>query len=439
MILYSKFTPNENNNFYFKKYLLISIITYFLTIFFLSYLLSIDVNQFWFFLGVPAKEKIFSDIYPFFVTSDCKLISNTLTDYYDQFRSCDPWNRIFNYMPIWLNFLKMGINLKYLYFFGILFVLLFYFSLFKLINIKTKKNFYIYLFLILSPVTMLAVERGNSDLLIFSLVLFFLYLCRFDNIYKVFFGYLILFTAALIKFYPIFAVFVFFKKNFYNKIFSLITFILFIFYFIFNFDQINLIKQNTLESPFFSYGYNVFEANLFNFYNKIEAYRDFFLNFDISLISLRETIDPFIFPLELKNNNFIISKIFFISSILLLVIIFFKKKRNIINYKLINYNNSYPEMIAGAFIFSGSFILGANWDYRLIFLLLVIPYLTSISSTEKKYSRFIILVILFVFWLSPISIFLFGIDEVFLWLIFVFLSFLVINHTFFCFFPKLVK
>tara|TARA_B100001029_G_C15044177_1_gene445864 strand:- start:878 stop:1879 length:1002 start_codon:yes stop_codon:yes gene_type:complete len=333
----------------------------------------------------------------------------------------------------------MGINLKYLYFFGILFVLLFYFSLFKLINIKTKKNFYIYLFLILSPVTMLAVERGNSDLLIFSLVLFFLYLCRFDNIYKVFFGYLILFTAALIKFYPIFAVFVFFKKNFYNKIFSLITFILFIFYFIFNFDQINLIKQNTLESPFFSYGYNVFEANLFNFYNKIEAYRDFFLNFDISLISLRETIDPFIFPLELKNNNFIISKIFFISSILLLVIIFFKKKRNIINYKLINYNNSYPEMIAGAFIFSGSFILGANWDYRLIFLLLVIPYLTSISSTEKKYSRFIILVILFVFWLSPISIFLFGIDEVFLWLIFVFLSFLVINHTFFCFFPKLVK
>ena len=62
MILYSKFTPNENNNFYFKKYLFISIITYFLTIFFLSYLLSIDVNQFWFFLGVPAKEKIFSDI-----------------------------------------------------------------------------------------------------------------------------------------------------------------------------------------------------------------------------------------------------------------------------------------------------------------------------------------------------------------------------------------
>ena len=58
----------------------------------------------------------------------------------------------------------------------------------------------------------------------------------------------------------------------------------------------------------------------------------------------------------------------------------------------INYNNYYPEMISGAFIFCGTFILGANWDYRLIFLILLVPNLILLkhlytSSSDRTLPR----------------------------------------------------
>ena len=445
MILYSNKKSKKNNTDYFKKYLLFSIIIYFFLIFFLSNVFGIETNKIWFFFGVPAKNFLFSDIYPFFVNIDCKIVSDNLIDYYNQFKNCDPWNRLFNYMPIWLHFLKLGINQNFVYLFGFLLVAIYYFSFFKLIKIKSKNNFYIYLFLILSPVSMLAVERGNTDLLIFSLILLFLYFCRLKSFYKISFGYIIIFFASLIKFYPIFVVFVFFKKNIENKFLSLMTFTLFVFYFFYNFDQINIIKQNTLESPFFSYGYNVFESNFLDLSIRLNAYKDFFYNFVLnkSLINFQEAINPFIHPSELKNNYFIVSKLLFLFSIFLSFILFFKKKEFFSFYKLINYNNYYPEMISGAFIFCGTFILGANWDYRLIFLILLVPNLIFLieknNSEYKKYLKLLIYSVLLIFWLSPFSVFLFGLDEILIWLIFLFLTILIVNHLFFSFCSKLIK
>ena len=62
---------------------------------------------------------------------------------------------------------------------------------------------------------------------------------------------------------------------------------------------------------------------------------------------------------------------------------------------------------------SGTFLLGANFDYRLIFLLLTVPYLIE----QKK--NFIYLLILY-FWISPISIFTLGLDDILSWILFIF-------------------
>jgi len=40
----------------------------------------------------------------------------------------------------------------------------------------------------------------------------------------------------------------------------------------------------------------------------------------------------------------------------------------------------------GAFIFLGTFLLGSNWDYRLIFLVFCIPYVLALQSEGLKYS-----------------------------------------------------
>ena len=61
-------------NFSPKKKLFIFILLYFVFIFFYSFIFNIDYYQIWKLLGVPAKEYLFSDIYPFFVNEDCKFI-----------------------------------------------------------------------------------------------------------------------------------------------------------------------------------------------------------------------------------------------------------------------------------------------------------------------------------------------------------------------------
>ena len=100
-------------------------------------------------------------------------------------------------------------------------------------------------------------------------------------------------------------------------------------------------------------------------------------------------------------------------------------------------------MISGAFIFCGTFILGANWDYRLIFLILLVPNLIFLieknNSKYKKYLKLLIYSVLLIFWLSPFSVFIFGLDEILIWLIFLFLTILIVNHLFFSFCSKLIK
>ena len=132
------FLQNKNflsfKSFNFKIILFFSFILYIAFILFISFVYDINYYQVWKLLGVPAREILFSDIYPFFVNDLCKVNSANTQDYYEQFKNCDAWQRIYNYMPIWVEFLKLGIHKKYYYLFGILLPSLFFLAFFKLIT-----------------------------------------------------------------------------------------------------------------------------------------------------------------------------------------------------------------------------------------------------------------------------------------------------------------
>ena len=56
---------------------------------------------------------------------------------------------------------------------------------------------------------------------------------------------------------------------------------------------------------------------------------------------------------------------------------------------MVNNNNSTvitDLFVAGAIIFSGTYIITSNWDYRLIFLLFCIPYILNIQHKLVKHS-----------------------------------------------------
>jgi len=414
----------------YKIILFFSFILYIAFILFISFVYDINYYQVWKLLGVPAREILFSDIYPFFVNDLCKVNSSNTQDYYEQFKNCDAWQRIYNYMPIWVEFLKLGINQKYIYLFGILSSSLFFLAFFKLITINSKKEFFIYFLAMLSPPAMLAVERGNTDLFIFFLCFLYIFLLRKSNFFLSIFSYILILLSSLLKFYPIFLVFLFFKKNLLNKIFSILIFFIFFIYILFNLTDIYLIKDNTHESFFFSYGYNVLEVGLNNIFYKLNAV---FLAGKSSLLGDYETfknsISDILFTNEFKNNHFIISRIF----LLLIIFIIILKNLKSENIKKIPESSNYLFFILGSSIFCGTFVLGANFDYRLIFLLFTFPYLLELKKNNKKflfikYSSFVYL-ITFYLWTSPITVFTSGLDEIITWFIFIFyIDFLCIYY-----------
>ena len=183
--LYLKKKIKTYNDNYFKINLLFSIFLYFFFLFFLSLILNLEYYKIWPLFGVPAREILFSDIYPFLVDGICKVKSSNLYDYYEQFKNCDGWKREYNYMPIWLNFLKLGVSKSYHYYIGFFSCFVFLICLFKIFKINSKEHFYIYFFSIISPTTMLALERGNTDLLMFALVFLFIILCKSKKIFLI--------------------------------------------------------------------------------------------------------------------------------------------------------------------------------------------------------------------------------------------------------------
>ena len=340
----------------YKLILFLFIALYISIILSISFIYDVPYYQIWKFFGVPAKEIIFSDIHPFFVNDFCKINSVNAKDYYQQFTNCDNYKRLYNYMPIWVNFLKLGVHQRYSIYFGILFLLLFYLAFFKFISIKSSKDLFIYTLGILSPPAMLAVERGNTDLLIFFFCFVYMILLKKNNSISNILSYILIFFSSLIKFYPIFLVFIYFKRNLLNKIFGISIFLIFTFYLIINLSDIYLVKENTQQTFFFSYGYNVLEVGLNNIFYKLNliflASKNYLLG---DYQSFRDGISIILYPNDFKNNYFIISRL-----LLLLVIFFFLLKWlkfKDINNQIPNTTN-YLFFVGGASIFCGTFILG---------------------------------------------------------------------------------
>ena len=72
-----------------------------------------------------------------------------------------------------------------------------------------------------------------------------------------------------------------------------------------------------------------------------------------------------------------------ILGIALFINIRFKKQLNTLIPATINAKENILLFITGALIYSGTFLIGNNWDYRNTFLLLTIPLLIDIRRKMK--------------------------------------------------------
>jgi hypothetical protein len=275
----------------------------------------------------------------------------------------DPWNRAMNYPIIWYWIAKLfqfdhEINL-------ILFVCTYILAYIAagFLLLRNSPSVY-FLLAVFSWPSLLAVERGNNDLLAFALL--FAGITLSQRYWRAFF---ILLTSVL-KIYPALLVVTLAKKP---KI--LIALILIIAgFFIFNFGELkNIQAGNTaLSDPlslFASYGLDTTIRNIQNVIPGQPPATYEFLKVALIFISL-----PLIIILSWSK---------------------YLKLTKISPYKT-------DLFISGGIVFSGTFLITSNWDYRLIFLLFCVPYILSIQNRLVKHSMLIGIILSsnsgFLFW-----------------------------------------
>jgi len=245
---------------------------------------------------------------------------------------------IFNYPTVWIYIsqylnLSNNLNSSVFIFIMILCYVTVYFSLIK------KTYSYMPIFFFFSGSSLLLLERGNIDLLIFFMVFII-------SLNKKFISELVYLSATVLKIYPAVLLPFFMKKKISNGIIVLPV----LFYLINIRDQLKLISDATPFSSSTSYG-----------------------TLSFSIILKRY--------LNIELNHLIIS----IALIFSVIILFIVLKKKIVKSDSKEDHKFENLFICGGLIYFSTFLIAANWDYRLVFLTLCYPYM----KTQNKAFKFL--------------------------------------------------
>ena len=337
-------------NFYGEKItklipLLISILLA-LLIFYLS--LNTDIwSNFWGSLKIPPNHVPFSDYKAHLLFLQCQELGIGINN-----QECPLIPKgnanISTHPRIWIHLFNI-LNLKNPLIYNISIVILYTFYFYVLLKLFGKfqntLSKIIFIIFIFSTTNFILIERLSTDLIIFLLVYYIL--CIKNKILQS----LLIFLGFLLKFYPIFLISLLIEKKKY--VFIFLTFMA-AFISLFYIKEIQLVNKNIVEMAWpIAYGSRTM---LKAFYHLSLEY-NFFLN-DKNM--------------NLFRNLTVLT--FFIYAFFLIIIGYNNKYLINTKYKLDKY------FLAGASIYVGTFIIGANADYRLIFLIFTIQYVINLES-----------------------------------------------------------
>jgi hypothetical protein len=337
---------------------------------FTTYFMLLKLNAFAFILPIPGN-RIFGDLEIVTRSSACFVRKNGL-DFFGQ--NCSDWGQDlnnypsepYNYPGSWARILALfrvteeqtvSIGLVLIALFAIAYGLLTY--LFRINNISNSSIIIIFL-TSFSPATFLAIERANIDLFVFFIVVVAIY---FKSVNKNLITAYLIAIASILKIYPLGALLIFFielpkriKPLFVSIFIVLIGLMSYV-------SEFKYIYARTPTTHPYSYGVSVIPLLISN---KLEI--------EISAFS---------------------SRIVGIALVLFLILLVIGIKKVVIpiRYK-IDWQNTIKKvyedqitlslMVMGTGVFAFSYMLGSNWEYRIIFLNITIIGLLRASYFPKN-------------------------------------------------------
>lgn len=317
-----------------------------------------------------------------------------------------PTGILLNYPRIWQLLYPLGLKESHTTVLGLL-VILSYLAGICLVLPNAKNQTLILVFAaVLSPAALMGVERANIDLLMFFLIASSLVVAQRSQLGSA----LLIGAAFLLKLFPLFSWFSLLKfgKSKFIR-YSLIALGAVLLYSYATFRDLALISEGTPRGVFLSYGMNVFWMDL----------------------------------AELDKAQGAIAKV--IAYLLLIIIAV------IASYALFDRDETLEKQSegmsldafrAGAGIYLATFLIGNNWDYRLIFLIFTLPQLV-LWSQRKDFIAYLVWIIIAAILISFWHMFIvklfrpitngyqlaFRLDELANWLVFAGLSWLSLRSA----------
>jgi hypothetical protein len=312
---------------------------------------------------------------------------------HDSYRmtECDPWHRVMNYPRLWLSLSVFGLGARHTVPMSIALALVFYVSLLVLVGRLTLREGAFYAFLVCSPAVMLGIERGNVDLLIFSLLTLAILLFQSFGTRSVW-PYGLVMLCSFLKFYPIFAMAVALRDRSRAVALSIIgvAATAFLTYLYWIRHDLALIVKNTWQQAFnISFGSKVI----------------FFLH----------NADPHIGPINVTAWSR--ASVVAVLAIALAIVIFKRRPA-----PLFTAQNA-DSMLVGLSIYVGTFaFLGTNYNYKFIFLIFAVPQMLEWIRRRDPYRDFaftFLTIMALAFWLSAQEVYwLFIFKELTNWCLF---------------------
>jgi hypothetical protein len=338
----------------------------------------------------------------------------------------DPTHRIFNYPFFWRLFFYSGITQQDTVWIGISMIVLFFISAFLFPEKLSVSGAVGMLLVLFSPASMLLYERGNVDLIVF-------FVCAMAVLATSYSAYLaagLVLFAAIMKLFPIFGLTILLREP--KKKFlwlSGASVLMVLVYVVCTWDSVKISWTKTMRGDGLSYGTNIL----------ITRYQQQLTQ------ALTRWFSPPATQLLLQFGLLAAALVLLLACVLLALRnrekADFLTERNLAAFRM------------GAAIYVGTFLLGNNWDYRLAFLVLLVPQLVEwMRSSHKEYrvaaitSMVLVLLSCWHLWiveLPPVPIlysvndpkrFWIILDEIFNWMLFISLAYLLVASA-----PEWVK
>ena len=254
--------------------------------------------------------------------------------------------RKYNYLPFWLHFPSLGVDHEHIKYVYLVFASCFCLGLFLVFWKDNNPYWYAYLPFLFSPPVLLCLERCNYELLVFFVFVLGLWICRKSSEQLLsWLGGTLLLLATVLKVFPVFGFFIFVRDNWKRTFLFLVPFgILCAIYFAYSRPYIKLVHENTPFGQYLSFGINVIPQN----------------------VSQWILIESKILPVIMLAVAWIVAGAIILKG-------YYSGRSEL----QVEDRESYDVLLfrGASVLYITVFLMGSNFDYRLIFLLPTLPFI----------------------------------------------------------------